>query len=104
MNVVLKIVPPEPRYYLITLKSGDKVKVAAKSYCDTAYGTFAFYREDIELVNKAFNKGSPLTPIYELSRKVIASVEEEGVAEFHPIKIIKKKKTIKPKKKPKKKP
>jgi hypothetical protein len=96
---VLKLVPPEPKYYLITLKAGGKVKVAAKSYCDTAYGTFAFYREDIELVNKQFNKGCPLTPIYELSRKVIASVEEEGVAEFHPMPSIKKKKTAKPKRK-----
>jgi len=94
---ILTLVQPEKKYYLVTLKEGGVVRVQAKSYSDTAYGTFAFYREDIELVNRSYNKGSPLVPIYELSRKFIASVEEEGMAEVHPV-VVKRKTPKQPKK------
>lgn len=78
----MEIVPNEPRFYLVDLKDGGIIKIRATSYCDTGYGTFAFYKEDIDSVNKAYLKGSPLAPVYERSRKSIASVEEDGFIEI----------------------
>jgi hypothetical protein len=79
----LRLVEREPRIYLVYLKEGGHISVKAESYTDTDYGWFAFYKEDIETVNKMYMKGSPPTPIYELPRREVSSVAEEGVIEMH---------------------
>jgi hypothetical protein len=78
----METVPRPDKYFSVKRKSGDSIHLKAESYCDTGYGTFAFYREEIEEVNKSYLKGSPLVPIFELPRKTVSSIEEIGVAEF----------------------
>jgi hypothetical protein len=82
MTVLLSIVPKLAKVYLIELKSGGIVRVSANSYCGTDYGTFAFYREESDQVNKAYNKGCPPAPVYETPRKSIIAISEEGMSEI----------------------
>lgn len=91
----LRLVEKPPRIYLVYLKTGGHIAVKAECYTDTDYGWFAFYEQDIEEVNRGYIKGNPPTPIYELPRREVASIAEEGVIEMHLKKqrVTKKKKT-----------
>ena len=95
MESHLSIVQNEPRLYQVFLKAGGHVSVKAECYTDTDYGWFAFYREDMEVVNRGYVKGNPPVPIYELPRRDVDSIAEEGVIEMH----LEKRKAVKKKKK-----
>ena len=78
MTAHLSIVPPSPKMFRVYLLDAGSVLVRANSYFATEYGTYAFYLEDIEDVNKAYNAGKPPCAVYESPRKNIRAVAEEG--------------------------
>jgi hypothetical protein len=79
-NVILMPVQPAPKHYCVHTDTGV-VRVRANSYSATNYGTYAFYKEGIEEVNKAAMKGGELASVYEVPRRNVESITEEGVSE-----------------------
>lgn len=95
MENVIQLVTPAPKHYFVHLKDGRTIRVRANSYDASTYATYSFYLESSDVVNKADLKGMPCSPIFEISRKSVESISEEGVIE-----ISEKVAEIKPEKKP----
>ena len=82
MENLIQLVTPKPKYYFVRLKDGRTVRVKANSYDATTYATYGFYLESADVVSKADLKGMPCTPIFEISRKSVESISEEGVIDI----------------------
>jgi hypothetical protein len=99
MEANLHLVESSPKYYCVYLKDCSTVRVQATCYTCTDYGTYAFYREDIDTVNKSYLRSSPPAAIYEIPRRDVSSIAEEGLIEMQ-----KKPKKTRTQNKPKKTP
>jgi len=82
----LRLVEPSPKFYCVFLKEGAVVRVQAACYTCTDYGSFAFYREDIELVNRAYLKQCPPSAIFEIPRRDVHSIAEDGIISIEKLK------------------
>ena len=78
MPELLRILEKPETYYIVQLYEGDYVKVNAHSYYLSDQSTYAFFKESMEVLNKHLIKGYPPTPVFEIARKLVSSVHEEG--------------------------
>lgn len=83
-NNVLSLVQKPLKHYCVYLRDDENwgfVRVRANSYLATDYGTYAFYLENAEEVNRRYMKGNLPDCVYEIPRRNVDAISEESMSE-----------------------